>query len=213
MFERLGDMIEAIGQLGIFLLMLLENVFPPIPSELIMPLAGYLAAQGEMGFTAAVISGSAGASLGAFLWYYIGWKLGLERLQRWAARHGRWAALSPQDIDKANDWFKRHGRAAVFFGRLVPGIRTYISVPAGIAQMPFASFALYTVIGTVFWSTFLCACGYWLGQNYALVGEWLDPVSYIVIAAIIGTYLYRVATFNKRHERGKIGQSQEIREH
>jgi membrane protein DedA with SNARE-associated domain len=138
MFEWIVSVIDAIGALGVGLMMFLENVFPPIPSELIMPLAGFQAARGEMSLIAVFLAGTAGSVAGAVLWYWIGMKYGAERLRRLAARHGRWLTLSPADVDNAIGWFDRHGAAAVGFGRLLPGIRTLISVPAGIAACALA---------------------------------------------------------------------------
>jgi membrane protein DedA with SNARE-associated domain len=112
---------EKMGTLGIALLMFAENVFPPIPSELIMPLAGFSAARGERNLLIVIIAGSIGSLLGALLWYYIGQKIGAERLERWATKHGRWLTLSPKEVEQACAWFNRHGGKAVFIGRLIPG--------------------------------------------------------------------------------------------
>jgi membrane protein YqaA with SNARE-associated domain len=131
MFDWITGLVERTGYVGIALLMLAENVFPPIPSELIMPLAGFAAAQGELGMAGVVAAGTAGALAGALLWYGLGRWVGLERLKRWAAEHGRWLTVSPDDLDRAAAWFGRHGGAAVLVGRLVPAVRTLISVPAG----------------------------------------------------------------------------------
>lgn len=152
MFESITGLIEQGGYFGILALMFLENLFPPIPSEVIMPLAGFLAARGELNLFGVVVAGTLGSFLGALPWYYAGARLGEERMRRLAARHGRWLTLSGDDVLEAGVWFRAHGRKAVFFGRLVPAIRTLISVPAGIAQMPFASFAFYTLAGSAIWT-------------------------------------------------------------
>src|SRR3546814_87088 len=143
MFDWITGLVEDGGYLGIATLMLAENLFPPIPSELIMPLAGFAAARGDLNILLVVASGAAGSLLGAVFWYAIGCWLGRERLKRWAGRHGRWLTLAPDDIDKACAWFDRHSAKAVFFGRLVPAVRTLISVPAGIAGMGRRRFLLY----------------------------------------------------------------------
>jgi membrane protein DedA with SNARE-associated domain len=116
--------------------MLLENVFPPIPSVLIMPLAGFVARKGNVSFWGAVAAGSLGSLAGAVFWYIVGRALGGERLRNWVERHGRWLSLSCESLDHAEDWFRRRGAASVFLGRLAPGVRTFISIPAGVYRMP-----------------------------------------------------------------------------
>lgn len=180
--NSLGD--SSWGYLGIGLMMFLENLFPPIPSELIMPLAGFLVFKGKMDFTLAVLSGTIGTVLGALPWYYAGKLISEKRLKGWADRYGKWAGISGQDIDKANHWFNRHGTKAVLFCRLVPGVRTLISLPAGINAMPLIQFLVYSTIGTALWTTFLTALGYLAGQNYPLVDKYLGPVSKFVILGI-----------------------------
>lgn len=189
---------QKMGTLGIVLLMFAENVFPPIPSELIMPLAGFSAARGERNLVIVIIAGSIGSLFGALLWYYIGKKIGAERLERWAAKHGRWLTLSPKEVDQACGWFYRHGGKAVFIGRLIPAVRTLISVPAGIAGMPLASFLLYSAAGTILWTTLLATAGYFLESQYDKVARWMNPVSNVVIGLIVLGYLYRVVRFRRR---------------
>jgi membrane protein DedA with SNARE-associated domain len=192
MFDWITAFVQKTGYLGVGLLMFAENVFPPIPSELIMPLAGFTAAQGRLSIVLVVISGGAGSLLGATAWYYIGIWLGLERLKRFAAHHGRWLTMSPDEIEGARLWFDRHGSAAVLVGRLVPGIRTLISVPAGIAPMPLGRFLIYSSAGTGIWTAFLAGSGYLLESRYDRVAAYADPVSNIVVGLIVLLYLYRV---------------------
>lgn len=189
---------EKMGSLGIALLMFAENVFPPIPSELIMPLAGFSAARGEFNLMIVIIAGSTGSLLGALLWYYIGRKIGAERLERWAAKHGRWLTLSPKEVEQSCAWFNRHGGKAVFVGRLIPAVRTLISVPAGIAGMPLGSFLLYSAAGTILWTALLATAGYLLESQYDKVAHWMNPFSNVVIGLIILGYLYRVVSFRRR---------------
>jgi membrane protein DedA with SNARE-associated domain len=184
--------ISSTGYWGILLLMLVENVFPPIPSELIMPLAGFMVAQDKLTFLGATLAGMAGSVIGALPFYYAGNKLGEERVKRFADRHGRWLTVSGQDIERASRWFDRHGGAAVFLCRLIPGVRSLISVPAGIARMNFVKFLFYTSIGTALWAGLLAYVGYVLGSNFTKVGEYLDPVSWIVFGAIAVLYVARV---------------------
>lgn len=176
---------ESMGYLGIGLLMFLENLFPPIPSELIMPFAGFTVAKGNMNFWLAVLSGVLGTVLGALPWYYAGKIYGEPRLRRLADRHGKWLSLSGKDIDKANYWFTRHGARAVLLCRLVPGVRTLISLPAGLNNMQLAPFLIYSTIGTTVWVTFLTTLGYLLGDHYELVDEYLGPVSKFVVLGLL----------------------------
>jgi membrane protein DedA with SNARE-associated domain len=189
---------EKMGTLGIVLLMFAENVFPPIPSELIMPLAGFSAARGELNLLMVIIAGSIGSLLGALLWYYIGRKIGAERLERWAAKHGRWLTLSPKEVEQSCAWFNRHGGKAVFIGRLIPAVRTLISVPAGIARMPLGSFLLYSAAGTILWTALLATAGYFLESQYEKVAHWMNPISNVVIGLVVLGYLYRVVRFRQR---------------
>jgi membrane protein DedA with SNARE-associated domain len=189
--------VESTGVFGIALLMLLENVFPPIPSELIMPLAGYTAAQGDANIVLVIVAGTIGSLAGAFLWYWIGLAIGEDRLKRFADRYGRWLTLSRSDIDKADDWFDRHGHKAVLIGRLVPTVRTLISIPAGLSEMSWSTFLIYSGIGTAAWTTLLAVLGYALGSQYEQVGAWIDPISIGVLLLIVAFYLYRVVTFAK----------------
>lgn len=197
MFDWVLGVIEAGGYLGIFGLMVLENIFPPIPSELIIPLSGYAAAMGEMNVFVVIIVATAGAVAGALPWYFLGRAFGLARLTRLSARYGRLLTLSPGDIEHADLWFKNHGKKAVLLGRLMPTVRTLISVPAGLARMPFSSFILYTTAGSSVWTTALASAGYLLESQHEKVSVYLDPVSNLIVVAIIATYLYRVVTFKK----------------
>ena len=198
MFDWITGIIDAIGSFGVGLLMFIENVFPPIPSELIMPLAGFNAATGAQNLWLVILFGSLGSIAGALLWYWIGAKIGMKRLRHLADRHGRWLTITPDELDRANGWFQRHGGAAVFIGRLIPTVRTFISVPAGVAKMPMGRFLAYTTLGTVIWTALLAFAGYALQSQYDLVAEWLNPVSTAVVAALVTVYVYRVATYKRR---------------
>lgn len=205
MIEMISRFMEDGGVIAVAFLMLIENVFPPIPSEIVMPLAGFTAARGEMNLVLAIIAGWFGSLCGAFFWFWVGKKVGDARLKRWAARHGRILALSPKEIDQADKWFDKHGGKAVLIGRLVPGIRTLISVPAGISGMDIGRFLLFSSIGTAIWTTFLALAGYFLESRYEEVSAWLGPVSKVVIAGVVIAYLYKVITF--RRENPKPGKN------
>lgn len=194
------DLVNQTSYFGVALLMLLENVFPPIPSELVMPLAGYTASQGQASIALVIIAGTVGSLAGAVFWYLVGHWIGEDRLKRFSRRHGRWLTLTPQDIDHANDWFGRHGGKAVFVGRLLPTVRTLISIPAGICGMSWTRFLIYSSLGTAIWTAALALAGYALGAQYEAVGKWVGPVSNGVFALIVIWYLYRVVTFRRRVE-------------
>jgi membrane protein DedA with SNARE-associated domain len=141
------DVVRQMGPLGVALLMFLENLFPPLPSEVIMPLAGYLSARGEAPFWAMAVAGTLGSLAGAGFWYGVGRAVLHDRLCAWVDRHGTWLAMSPDDVARSTRWFARHGRASVFFGRLVPVVRTLISVPAGFSRMPLPQFLALSALG------------------------------------------------------------------
>ena len=192
MFDWIASFLEGGGPWGIAALMFLENVFTPIPSELIMPLAGYNAARGVASFWVSVAAGAAGSLAGAYLWYMIGVAYGPVRLRRLIARHGRWLTMTEAQLDRAQGWFDRHGRSVVFFGRFVPTVRTLISVPAGLARMFLPRFLLFSGLGSLIWTMALAAAGYWLQDRYDRVDAWLNPVSTAVVVLLAAAYLWRV---------------------
>ena len=175
----------TLGYPGVALLMFLENVFPPIPSELIMPLAGFTAGRGDLSFIGVVVAGALGSLLGQLPLYYLGRWASEDKLVAWAERYGKWLTLSGQDIKKADNWFDRHGHKAVFLARLVPGLRSLISIPAGISEMPLTTFWLYSALGTTLWALLLAALGGLLGENYTLVDTYLGPVSLVVLGGLL----------------------------
>ncbi|AFY91743.1 DedA family protein [Chamaesiphon minutus] len=199
MVEWINNLMGSLGYWGIGLLMFLENLFPPIPSELIMPLAGFTVAQGKMNFGLAVLAGTVGTMAGTYAWYYLGRLVNYQRLQTWTERYGKWIGVTAKDIDRVNDWFNKYGVRAVFFGRMVPGIRTLISLPAGMNQMPFISFTIYSTIGTSIWTLALTAAGFLLGDNYASIEGYLAPVSKLVVFGLLGLLGY--AIFKKMRSR------------
>lgn len=197
MFENLVQTVATGGYPAIFLLMLLENIFPPIPSEAIMPLAGFAAARGDLNFVGVILAGTLGSIVGAVPWYLAGRWYGRKRLKAFAGRHGRWLTVSPNDLHNAAEWFERHGYASVFFGRLIPTIRTLISVPAGLVCMPILPFLLISAAGSLIWTSILTLAGYLLESQYTRVADWLDPVTYVIIGGIVLFYLYRVVTYER----------------
>jgi membrane protein DedA with SNARE-associated domain len=194
------NIVSSTGYFGILLLMVVENVFPPIPSEFIMPLAGYMAAQGKLSLFGIIVAGMTGSVLGALPFYYMGRKLGEDRLKEFADNHGRWLTLSRKDIERAKRWFDRHGGAAMFFCRLISGVRSLISIPAGIARMRILPFLAYTATGTGMWAALLAYLGYFLGTEYTQVGEYLDPISWIVLGAVGVIYLFELSGIKGRNQ-------------
>ena len=190
MVHWINNLMTSLGYWGIGLLMFLENLFPPIPSELIMPLAGFTVSQGRMHFWLAVLAGTVGTMGGTFAWYYLGRVVHYQRLENWANRYGKWIGVKVSDIDRVNSWFNKHGSKAVFFGRMVPGIRTLISLPAGMNKMPIGSFTLYSTLGTLIWTLALTTAGFLLGDNYAVIEQYLAPISKVVLFGLIGLVGY-----------------------
>jgi len=192
MFDIITGMIAGGGAFGVLVLMLVENLFPPIPSELVMPLAGFLAAQGKLSPLAVVAAGTAGSVLGALFWYWLGRAIGPVRFLALVDRYGRWLTLTRPETLAAIHWFERHGRAAVFFGRMVPGVRTLISIPAGLAGMPFLPFLLFTCAGSLIWVSGLTLAGYLLQAQYDRVHVLLDPATTVIIVVVVVVYLWRL---------------------
>lgn len=186
--ELIGAAVAAnpiAGYGAIFGAMFLENLFPPIPSELIMPLGGFYVQQGQLGLVPVVLAGLAGTVLGALPWYGVGRLVNEERIEHWLERHGRWIGISPQELHRSRNWFSRHGTALVFWGRLVPGIRTLISVPAGIEMMPLVPFLIWTTAGSLIWTLLLTVAGMALGEGYANVEVWLQPVTQVIKVLLV----------------------------
>ena len=180
------------GYAGIFAVMLAESIFPPIPSELIIPFAGFAAANGDLNFFGVLIAATVGAVVGMLPWYYAGRLFGLERVRRLADRFGRVMTLNAEEIDVAVNWFHRFGPIIVLFGRLMPLIRTLISIPAGLARKPLPVFLLASTSGALIWNIILTSAGYLLHEHYELVEVILDPLSYIVLALVVVIYLVRL---------------------
>lgn len=161
----------------IALAMLLENLFPPIPSELIMPLAGYLVQQGRLQLIPVLLAGLAGTLAGAWLWYGVGRLVNERRLEALLRRHGPWLGIGPDDLARSRRWFARHGVLVVFWGRLLPGIRPFVSLPAGIELMPQLPFLLWSGGGSLLWLLALTLAGYALGAGYASVLAFTAPLA------------------------------------
>ncbi|ONG41876.1 alkaline phosphatase [Alkanindiges hydrocarboniclasticus] len=183
--QWINEVMQQLGYFGIALLMFLDNIFPPIPSELIMPAAGFTASQGDLNIIGVIIAGSCGSILAAITLYWIGRILHEDRLTTWLEHHGKWLFLKPDDLKKATGWFNQHGRKIVFFGRMVPAVRSVISIPAGIARMPFGLFLLYTSMGTIIWTSILALAGYYLGNNVEKFSHWLSGIGNVIVVVLL----------------------------
>lgn len=187
--------ISELGYLGIFLVMLAESIFPPIPSELIIPFAGFAAANGDLNLFGVLAAATIGAVVGMLPWYFAGRLFGLDRVRYLADRFGRVMAFNADEIDIAVGWFRRFGPIIVLFGRLIPLIRTLISIPAGLSRMSLPMFLAASTTGALVWNTFLTMAGYILHEHYDVIEVVLDPLSYIVLGLVVVLYLLKVATW------------------
>jgi membrane protein DedA with SNARE-associated domain len=179
------DAIEAMGYVGIALIMLLENLVPPIPSELVMPFAGFLVAENRLTFVGVVAAGTLGAVLGALVLYGIGAWAGEPLVRRFLHRYGRWLSVSEADLDRALAAFGKHGTPIVFGGRLVPLIRSLISLPAGMQRMPLGRFLLLTTLGSALWNIALTYAGLTLGRNWETVLGFLSQYQKLTLAVLV----------------------------
>ncbi len=201
MVEWIIEAIARGGYLGIVLLMAVENIFPPIPSEVIMGLGGINVAQGRMRFVPLLIAGTLGSVAGNYVWYLAGVKLGLARLRPLVDRWGRWLTIEWEDIETADRFFKKRGHLVVFFLRFSPFLRTVISLPAGLSGMRPLKFMAYTMAGAAVWNTVLIGAGFYLGQNYAALERYTTPIAigFVVLSVIV--YVWRLIRWKPRAER------------
>ena len=195
MTERLIELVEAWGYLGVAIAMFLENVFPPIPSEVIMGLTGMAVADGKLDFGGAVAAGTAGAVLGNWVWYWIGRIVGYERFRPLIDRFGRWLTLDWAEVEKIVGIFKRFDSAIVFWARFLPQVRTMISLPAGMLLMSQLRFVGWTLLGTGIWNAVLIGTGYILRNEFSQFDEYYGWVAVVMIIAVVALYLYRVVTW------------------
>lgn len=188
------DLVERLGYAGVALAVAMENVFPPIPSEAILPMAGFLVGQGRFSFPAVVIAATIGSVVGALLLYALGYFFGEHKLRVLFRRFGRFALLDEQDLNTAIEWFGRHGTKAVLICRVVPIVRSLISVPAGLVRMSLGTFILYTAIGSGVWNTLLISAGWVLGNEWERVEGYISYIEYATIAGILAlvmTYIWK----------------------
>jgi membrane protein DedA with SNARE-associated domain len=186
--------VDALGYTGVALLVAIENLFPPIPSEIVLSLAGFYASRGDATVLGMIGAATAGSLVGAWILFGLAVWFGQDRLRALIARYGRWLRLTETDLDRADAWFDRHANMAVLICRCVPLVRSVISLPAGFSGMRFAPFTLYTLIGSVVWNSIFVVAGYQLGENWETVAEYADYLQYAVILAIlaaVGFFVWR----------------------
>lgn len=180
------------GYWGVVLLMALENIFPPIPSELIMGLAGIEAGKGHYNLWLMILAGTIGSVAGNYFWYAIGRAFGHRRLDHFVTRWGRWFTLDRREIDRFNGLFQRHGASTIFFARMIPTVRTLISLPAGIFRMSRTKFLIWTFAGAGVWNILFAGIGFQLGARIEEIDRYTGPISTGVIVLIVVAYLVRV---------------------
>lgn len=208
MSDLLGDMSEwattvmdALGYPGLAFLVALENVFPPIPSEIILPLAGFNSSQGSMNVFLAILFATIGSVAGALILYYVGYAFTETRVRIMVRKYGKWLGFREADIDTANIWFARYGGWAVALCRVVPIVRSLISIPAGLRKMPLATFIIFTAGGSLVWNTLLITAGYILGDNWDHVEEYVSYLQYVVILIVLAVGGWWIWTRMIRAER------------
>lgn len=178
------SVVETLGYGGVAFLVALENLFPPIPSEVVLPLAGFVAAGGGASLLGMIVAATFGSMVGAFVLYGVSAAIGPARLRYLVVRFGRWFGLDEADLDRTETWFDRRANLAVLICRCVPLMRSLISVPAGFRRMPILAFSLYTLIGALVWNVVLIGAGYLLGERWEQVGEPLDLMKNAVLVVI-----------------------------
>lgn len=193
------SLMEILGAPGVGVAILLENLFPPIPSEVVLPLAGFTVSQGTLSFWPTFIWATAGSVIGAWILYWVGAAVGAERLRKIAD----WMWLvEADDVDKALRWFDKYGQVSVLFGRLIPGVRSLISIPAGVDRMNLVKFSLWTLLGSGVWNALLIVLGMWLGESYTVVADYIGQYSnviYLIIAVLLVAFvIYLVVRARKR---------------
>jgi len=198
MLDRIADwaisVVEALGPVGVAALVVLENIFPPIPSEIVLPLAGFVAATGDADLVVMIVAATIGSLIGAYLLYGIAAAIGPVRLRRFVVAHGRWFGLTEDDLDRSEAWFDDRANLAVLLCRCVPLMRSLISIPAGLRRMPLVPFTLYTLIGSLVWNTALIVAGYLLGDNWETAGqpaEIMQKAVLVVIGVAVAWFVWR----------------------
>ena len=199
------DLMEQFGYLGVFLLIALENIFPPIPSELILTFGGFMTTYTSLNIVLMIIFATLGALAGALVLYYIGKIFNKERLTRIVSgKVGKVLRLKAEDIEKADQWFDTKGHITVFFCRFIPIVRSLISIPAGMSEMPMKKFLLYTVAGTLIWNTVLVTLGSIMGKNWENIVAFMDNYSHIALIVLVILFIAAVIYFYSKRIKKKV---------
>jgi len=191
-------LVDWAGYWGVAFLMLLETVFPPVPSEVIMTVAGVSASRGNMTLTGTIAAGTAGAMLGNWFWYWLAIKFGEARMHVFIDKYSRWLTLDWEEVERGERLFERYGSTIVLVARMIPTLRSLISIPAGLFGMSLRRFLVFSTIGTAGWSAALAGAGYFLGSQFDDVEKWLGPLSTLVIVAIVVTYVWRLVRWKPK---------------
>ena len=203
MIDWAADFIDAIGLIGVAALVALENVFPPIPSELVLLLTGFNVSDARFGYVGAVVFATIGSVAGAYFLYGIGRLLNEQRLEAFLAGIGRFVGLKKSDVHKGFVWFERHGSAVVLFGRLIPVVRSVVSIPAGANKMPLARFTILTALGSFAWNAVWIAIGWGLGDQWEKAGTWGDYIQYGAIVLIVIVTIALVVKARRKNASGE----------
>jgi len=195
-------LMQALGEWGVGLMIVLETVFPPIPSEVVLPLAGFLAKQGDMSLPLVIVTSTLGSYLGALLLYGLGFALGRDRAIRYLSKL---PLVEAEDFERATSWFERHGTPAVFFGRFIPGVRSLISLPAGAAKMNMLKFTVATILGSAIWNGALVLLGYALGSQYEVVERYSNWLNYAVYAVLAGLLVWLIVRRVRKGRSDTVG--------
>ncbi|HYD66372.1 DedA family protein [Azospirillum sp.] len=198
MTEWVTDVVAQLGYLGIFLLLVLARVLPPVPAETVIPLAGMGAAAGEFNLLLIAVAGGLGSAVGELLWYLVSRRLGHDRFVAFLRRHGRWLGMDEEQVDRATLWFVRRGGVAVLLCQPLPGLRTLISIPAGAIGLPMPRFLLYATLGSAGWVLVLATTGYLMRSGFPELADWMVPGSLALFGVLLAAYVLRVARHLRR---------------
>ena len=179
------DVIEQLGYVGVALLVVAENVFPPIPSEIVLPFAGFVAQRGSESVIIMILAATVGSVVGALIMYWIAAFIGDERLHAFTRKFGKWVQIREVDLSRAEEWFDRHATSAVLLGRCVPLIRSVVSIPAGFRRMKLVPYLAYTFAGSLVWNILLIGAGALLGDNWERVGDVMSPIQKLVELTVV----------------------------
>ena len=195
------DVIEQLGYLGGALLVVLENIFPPIPSEIVLPFAGFVAQRGSDSVVLMILAATVGSVIGALIMYWIAAIIGDERLHAFTRRFGKWVQIREADLTRAEEWFDRHAMSAVLVGRCVPLIRSVVSIPAGFRRMKLIPYIAYTFLGSLVWNILLIGAGAILGDNWERVGSYVGVFQWVVIALVIAVGVrFALGVYRRRNQ-------------